>query len=330
MATRVYVSFLLLVIALAAAAPAGAADESAERTCRFPNAAGSAADRLAAAPGSQTPKKKAAKNNKKKSGKKGQGKRKQGAKKKQRITLQAESASANKVVNLGTDREAEEVTFHVTISPKAPRNFERRLGVVAEQFSNSSETGDTVTFEEPSFSKPQVSGNGKRVTFTMCVDAPNDLPAGKYTASVLLEGPPSVEPAVMTVTLNAKNGGIFFWLSLATAVIAAFVLLYKSAGEKRNRCLAEAAKKPAGNERETALKKAKSWRDPLSECLGDLGWWVPTIAAVGGAFTALYAAYAANPAWGEGGVVPSAIALIGTGLAAIGAKTVFTQGPPND
>jgi hypothetical protein len=314
MAARIYVSLFVLSLGLTAAVPpATAADAKAERTCEFENAAGSDADR--------------AEGKKEGTGNKRRGTKKQGAKnaKPPPIALQAEAASAAKVVNLGTDREAEELTFHVAISPKAPPNFESQLGVVAEQFSNSSETGDTVTFEEPSFSKPEVSGNGKRVTFIMCVDAPNDLPAGKYTTAVLLEGPPSVEPAVMTVTLNAKNGGIFLWLSIATAFVAAFVLLYKSAGEKRNRCLAEAAKKPAGNERDTALEKAKSWRAPLGECLGDLGWWVPTIAAVGGAFTALYAAYAANPAWGEGGVVPSAIALIGTGLAAIGAKTVFTQ-----
>jgi heme exporter protein D len=202
--------------------------------------------------------------------------------------------------------------------------------VVAEQFANSSETGDTVTFGEPSFSRPEVSGNGKRVTFTMCVDAPNDLPAGKYTTSVLLEGPPSVEPAVMTVTLNARDGGKFFWLSVATALIAGFVLLYKSAGERRNLLIAEAKKLPDATQREAALAKAQKWRCRLWECMKDLGWWVPTLAAVGGAFTALYAAYSANPAWGEGGVVASAIALIGTGLAAVGAKTVFTQGPPNN
>ena len=332
MAARFYASLLALAIALLAVQPAVAADEGAERTCGFPNAAGSAVERSAAPDG-----KAGKKGNKKKAGKKSQAKKKtkakkkrqQGAKKKQRITLQAEPSSANKVVNLGTDREAEEVTLHVTVSPKAPLNFERQLGVVAEPFANSSETGETVTFEEPSFSKPKISGNRKRLTFTMCVDAPNDLPAGRYTTSVLLEGPPSVEPAVMTVTLNAKNGGIFFWLSLGTAALAAFILLYKSAGEKRNRRIAEAKERPEG-ERKAAVKKAKSWRDPLGECLGDLGWWVPTAAAVGGAFTALYAAYAANPAWGEGGVVPSAIALIGTGLAAIGAKSVFTQGPPSD
>jgi hypothetical protein len=312
-------SLLVFAAALVVAQPAAAEGEIAERTCKLPNAAGSVLERVAAAPGqkrgSKKPRSKAAK-------RKAAARKKAAAKR--RIALRAEPASANKVVNLGTDREAEEVTLHVTVSPKAPPNFEKRLGVVAEPFANTSETGDTVTFSEPTFSKPELSGNGKRVTFTMCVDAPNDLPAGKYTSSVLLEGPPSVEPAVMTVTINAKDGGIFLWISVGTALLAAFVLLYKSAGEKRTLRIADAQKVPE-NQREAALAKAKGWRDPLRECLSDLGWWVPTIAAVVSAFAVLYAAYAANPAWGEGGIVPSAIALIGTGLAAVGAKTVFTQ-----
>ena len=315
MMLRAYVvSLLALVAALAVAQPAAAEEEDAERTCKLANAAGSVAER--AVPGQEA----GIKNHKKKAA----AKKKSGRK---RITLQAEPTSASKVVNLGTDREAEEVTLHATISPKAPPNFERHLSVVAEPFANNSETGDTVTFDEPGFSEPEMSENGKRVTFTMCVDAPNDLPAGKYTTSVLLEGPPSVEPAVMTVTLNAKDGGIFLWISLGTALIAAFVLLYKSAGEKRALKIADAKKAPE-DEREAAEAEAKGWRGPLGECLSDLGWWVPTLAAVVSAFAVLYAAYAANPAWGEGGIVPSAIALIGTGLAAVGAKTVFTQSGP--
>ncbi|MFL5874254.1 MAG: hypothetical protein ACJ75T_12395 [Solirubrobacterales bacterium] len=311
-------SLLVFVAGLVAAQPAAAGGEGTERTCELPNAAGTAVER-AAAP-SQT------QGVEKHQGKGTRGKAAAGsAAAKRRIALQAEPASANRVVNLGTDREAEEVTLHVTVSSKAPPNFEKHLGVVAEPFANTSETGDTVTFSEPTFSTPELSENRKRVTFTMCVDAPNDLPAGKYTSLVLLEGPPSVEPAVMTVTINAKDGGIFLWLSVGTALLAAFVLLYKSAGEKRTLLLAEAQKIESEDEREDALEKARSWRCPIWDCIKDLGWWVPTVAAVGSAFAVLYAAYAANPAWGEGGIVPSAIALIGTGLAAVGAKTVFTQ-----
>jgi hypothetical protein len=323
MPLRIYLASLLaLVAALAVARPAAAEGEGAERTCKLPNAAGSVVERASAAP-SQKPGRK--KHKKKTSKTKAAAKKQAAAKKK--VALQAEPASAGKVVNLGDDREAEEVTLHATVSPKAPPNFEKHLGVLAEPFANTSETGETVTFSEPTFSKPELSGNGKRATFTMCVDAPNDLPAGKYTTTVLLEGPPPTEPAVMTVTLNAKDGHGFILAAALTALLSFLILLYKSAGEKRTLLLAEAEKVPEG-ERDDAVKKARRWRGPIWECLKDLGWWVPTVAAVVSAFAVLYAAYAANPAWGEGGIVTSAIALIGTGLAAVGAKTVFTQNAP--
>jgi len=320
---------LVLGIALIAAQPTLAKDESEERTCKFPNAAGSVVQRAEApsrkAGGKGQEKKQIKKHKKQQQRKK---KKKQQAAKK-RITLQAEPASANKVVNLGDDREAEEVTLHSSISPEASANLENQLGVVAEPFANTSETGETVTFAEPTFSRPEVSGNGKRVTFTMCVDAPNDLPAGKYTTTVLLEGPHSTEPAVMTVTLNAKDGHGFILAAAATALLSFLILLYKSAGEKRTMLLAEAEKAPA-KRRKDAMEEARRWWPPIWSCLKDLGWWVPTVAAVGSAFAVLYAAYAANPAWGEGGIVTSAIALIGTGLAAVGAKAVFTQAPSSN
>jgi hypothetical protein len=325
---RTYVASLLaLVAALAVAQPAAADGQGAERTCQLTNAAGSVAERASAEP-SKNPGKK---NHKKKAGK-GKAAAKKGAAQKRaavkrKVALQAEPASASKVVNLGDDREAEEVTLHATVSPKAPPNFEKQLGVVAEPFANTSETGETVTFPEPTFSKPKLSGNGKRVTFTMCVDAPNDLPAGKYATTVLLEGRPPTEPAVMTVTLNAKDGHGFILAAGLTALLSFLILLYKSAGEKRTLLLAEAEKAPE-NERADAVEKARGWWGPIWGCLKDLGWWVPTVAAVVSAFAVLYAAYAANPAWGEGGIVTSAIALIGTGLAAVGAKTVFTQNAP--
>lgn len=305
---------LVLLIALAAVPSAAAESNGTEETCNLVNAAGSAVDRAEL---------------KSASGGKRQPKKKKPAAKKE-ITLQAEPNSASKVVNLGDDREAEEVTLHASVSgvpDKQRRTFANKLGVVAEPFSNTSETGETVTFSEPTFSKPELSGNGKRVTFTMCVDAPNDLPAGKYTTTVLLEGPPPAEPAVMTVTLNAKDGHGFILAAALTALLAFLVLLYKAAGERRTLLLAEAEKENE-DKRANAVKKARKWLPSIGNCLTDLGWWVPTVAAVVSAFAVLYAAYAANPAWGEGGIVTSAIALIGTGLAAVGAKTVFTQGTP--
>jgi len=312
---------LVLLIALTRVPPAAAESNSTEANCNLANAAGSAADRaeLGSSGGKQQPKKQ----------KKQKARAKQPAKAKH-ITLQPEPTSANKVVNLGDDREAEEVTLHVNVagvSPKERQTFANQLGVVAEPFANTSETGETVTFSEPTFTKPELSGNGKRATFTMCVDAPNDLPAGKYTTTVLLEGPPSTEPAVMTVTLNAKDGYGFILAAGFTALLSFLVLLYKAAGEQRALLLAKAEKESA-DKRDAAVKKARGWWGPIWSCLKDFGWWVPTVAALVSAFAVLYAAYAANPAWGEGGIVTSAIALIGTGLAAVGAKTVFTQSSP--
>lgn len=216
--------------------------------------------------------------------------------------------------------------MRVNASPRVTPTYAKRLEVAAEPFVTSSETGDTITFSEPTFSKLEVSGNGKRITFKMCIDPPNDLPAGKYVSTVTLEGPPSVEAAAMTLTLNAKDGGGFIAAALLTAALAFLVLLYKGAGEKRSLLLAAAQKQPEA-QRDAAVKDAEGWRGPIWSCLGDLGWLVPTLAAIISAFALLYAAYDANPAWGEGGFVTNAIALVGTGLAAVGAKTVFTQTP---
>jgi hypothetical protein len=306
---------LVLLISLVAAPSASAESNNTEANCTLANAAGSATDRAALRSADSDRKK--SKKKKKKPAKPG------------KVTLQAESTSAAKVVNLGDDREAEEVTLHVSVSPKALSSLANKLGIVAEPFTNTSETGETVTFAEPTFTKPKLSDNGKRVTFTMCVDPPNDLPAGKYTTTVLLEGPPATEPAVMTVTLNAKDGYGFILAAGLTALISFLILLYKAAGERRALLLAKAQEEPA-DKRDAAVAKAQSWMEQSKACLGDVGWWVPTVASVVSAFALLYAAYAANPAWGEGGLVTSAIALIGTGLAAIGARTVFTQSSPNN
>jgi hypothetical protein len=259
----------------------------------------------------------------------GAGKYKKGRKRRKpvKLSLQGDPQSSSRVVNLGTDREAEEITLRVNATPRIPPGYWRRLEVAAEPFISTSETGDTITFPEPTFSKLDVSGNRKRVTFRMCIDAPNDLPAGKYVSTVILEGPPAVEPAVMTLTLNAKDGGIFLGAAGVTAVLAFLILLYKGAGEKRALLVSAALQKDAGKSRNDAVKKAEMWRCSVWSCLCNLGWWVPTLAAIASAFALLLAAYTANPAWGEGGFVTNAVALVGTGLAAVGAKSVFTQSP---
>lgn len=305
------IAMLGLLIALGVATTAAAEDGSSG--CTVENAAGPALAAPANAP-KAAQRKKAARQTLKKL-------------KALKVSLQADPQSANRTVNLGSDREAEEIPLRVNVSRVVPKNFAEVLDIVAEPFISTSETGDTVTFSEPTFSEPRLSGNRKRITFKMCINPPNDLPAGKYVSTVMLEGPPAVEGAVMTVTLNAKDGGRFLLAAGAAALIAFLVLLYKGAGEKRAASIAEAEKETDDEKRKQEVKKAENWCEATKRCFSDVGWMIPTVASVAAAFALLYAAYADNPAWGEGGLVSSAIALIGTGLAAVGVRTVFTQAP---
>jgi hypothetical protein len=240
------------------------------------------------------------------------------------LSLTADPQFANKVVNLGSDRNPEKVTLRVNATPEIPIGYAKRLVVVAEPFVNTSETGDTNSFAEPTFSRLYISRNRKRITFKMCIHPTPDVPAGKYISTVMVEGPPPTEAAVLTLTVNGKDGGHFWEAAGITALLAFFVLFYKGAAEKRALAIAGAQSKPEGTEREKAISEAERWRPALWGCVWDLGWWVPTIAALAGAFAVLWAAYSANPAWGEGGLVTSGIALAGTGLAAVGAKAVFS------
>jgi hypothetical protein len=302
---------LVSVMALAAATPAAAKSP----VCPVLNAEGPAAG--LPEPGAPAPV----------AGKTKKGKQSQKPQAPPKVFLQPDPLSVNRSVNLGDDRESEEVTLRVNLPAVLPKGYERKLDLVAEPFVTTSEVGETVSFAEPTFSELSVSGNRKRITFQMCIDAPNDLPAGKYTSTVMLEGPPPTEGAVMTVTLNAKDGHGFILAALLTAVLAFLILLYKGAGDKRTVRLAEAEKETDLEKRKAAVIAAESWWDRIKECLRDLGWMVPTLASIAAAFALLWAAYDSNPAWGEGGIVTSAIALVGTGLAAVGAKAIFTQGP---
>jgi hypothetical protein len=65
------------------------------------------------------------------------------------------------------------------------------------------------------------------------------------------------------------------------------------------------------------------WR-AAKKTLIDPDWFVGTLFAIGGVLGALWGIYDAHPSWGEAGPVTSAFAIVGAGLAAIGAKTIFT------
>jgi uncharacterized protein YpmB len=246
---------------------------------------------------------------------------------KKAVTLETDAGSLNRTVNLGSDREEEAISLRVNV-PKGltKKKLVKRMELVAEPFTKVHETAEAAAITDVEFSKLNVSGDGKRITFYMCVDPPNNLDAGKYTSVVTLEGPRGVNPATMTITLNGKDGGGFLIALIVTAVLSFLVLLYKGASEMRAAAIAAAKKETDANKRKTAVENADKWWGHVGKCVTSPGWLVPTFAAIGAAFAILWAAYDGNPAWGESGPVTSGLALLGAGLAAIGAKTIFTPG----
>lgn len=247
------------------------------------------------------------------------------------ITLQADPQSSAKVVNFGADREPESVAFRINVPSVLPKDVEKRLELVADPIVRTGETTESVSFPDPRYSALRVSGNRKRISFRVCFDPPKDLPAGKYTGQVVLEGPPGVDSADVTVTLNAKDG-LGFWIGMvATGLLAFLVLLYKGASDERATRMAAAEKLPdtlddgTPNQAKTKAKTdATRWLSAAWACIWNPGWAFPTLFAVGAAFGVLFAAYANNPSWGESGFLSSVAALIGTGLAAVGARAILT------
>lgn len=247
------------------------------------------------------------------------------------ITLQAEPQSSTRVVNFGADRDRETPVFHISAPSALPKGIEKRLELVADPIVRTGETTESVSFPDPKYSVLRVSGNRKRISFRVCLDPPEDLPAGKYSGQVTLEGPPGVESAAVTITLNAKDGSGFRIGMAVTGLLAFLVLLYKGAGDERARRTEAAEKLPneladgSPNQAKTNAKTdAASWLRAGGACLWNPGWLFPTLFAVGGAFGALLAAYTNNPSWGESGLLSSVAALVGTGLAAVGARAIFT------
>jgi hypothetical protein len=235
------------------------------------------------------------------------------------VKLQPDPNSQTRVVNFGTDRDPEFVRFIVTADPALPNNLEERLSLVADMIVRTgNESAESVTFPEPTFSMLRVSGNRERIRFDVCLKPPEDLPAGKYSGVVTLEGPVGVESAAVTITANAKNGELFLGGVVLTLLGAGLVLFYKNAADVRSARI-EAAK-DGTDEQKT---EAESWGPALRSTLRDFGWWALTLFVLGATFGTLYALWEANPAWGESGV-GSVVALIGAGLAAVGAKAVFT------
>jgi hypothetical protein len=251
------------------------------------------------------------------------------------VALQASPLTATK--NFGSDRRSEDLVFKLATEKPLDPAVVQHLELVADPIVRAGEATDSASFPEPTFSTLRLSGNHKTISFRVCLDPDNSLPAGKYVGTISLEGPPGIDSSTMTITANAKDGGIFWLSSILSLVLAFFVLLYKATKDERVRRTAEVEKENAitdGLERtpdqkkaelKNQFKQANKYLPAAWASVKDFGWLFPTFFALGGAFGSLWGIYVANPAWGEGGPLTSAIAVIGAALAAIGAKTILTD-----
>jgi hypothetical protein len=235
------------------------------------------------------------------------------------VKLLPDPNSQSRVINFDTNREPKFATFSVASEPALPAELESRLNRVADTIVRvGNDKTETVLFPEPTFSNLRVSGNRKRITFDVCLDPPSDISAGRYAGVITLDGPPGVESAAVTVTANAKNGLLFKIGLGVTAVLAAFILFYKEAARKR-----AAAIQAAGNDG-SKKEEAEKWTQHLRAAF-TLGWAVGTLFAVGAMVGVLIALWDGNPSWGDAGLAGSLAALVGAGMAAIGAKEIFSS-----
>lgn len=233
------------------------------------------------------------------------------------IELEPEPASQARVVNFDTSRDLKYTSFSVTADPPLPAGAERRLNLVADTIVRTgNDKTETVLFPDATFSELKISGNRNRITFDVCLDPPDDLSAGSYAGSITVDGPPGIEATSVTVTLNAKNGALFKGGLAVTTLFALGILFYKEASAKRT-----AAVTKAGTD-EAKKAEAEKWGPHLRHTRTDFGWWVPTIFALGSMIGVLLALWYGNQTWGDSGL-NSVVALIGAGMAAIGAREIF-------
>ncbi|WP_270046090.1 hypothetical protein [Solirubrobacter ginsenosidimutans] len=236
------------------------------------------------------------------------------------MRLQPDTNAQSRVINFGTDREAKSVVFAITATPPLTATEVKSLSLVAEDITRVGQDTDSVTFPEPAFGVLRLSGNGKRLTFRVCLKPPADLPAGRYTGAISVEGLAKVESASVAITANAKNGKLFTWGALLALALTVLTLLYKDVTPRISALqLQDPDKdKPKGR----LERKFKHAWFAFWDTVTEPSWIGPTVFALATAYGTLYALWAKNPSWGESGFA-AVSALIGAALGAIGAKTIF-------
>jgi hypothetical protein len=222
------------------------------------------------------------------------------------ITLTPTQETAQKLVNFGTSR-SYKVIKHLTVIASKP--LPAGLSPEAINFdavlSRTGGTLETNEFPDLTFSRPYISNDGRTIAFAACLN-PAGVSAGKYVGFITVGGPEGLSNASISLTVNTKNGTLF-WIGVICALGVTVLLLFLKEA---------AANKQSGGAAVEWSNIGKPLKSPL--------WVGATVITLGGTFGALFAIYTNDPAWGASGFA-SVVSLVGTSAAAVGAHTIVTS-----
>jgi hypothetical protein len=214
------------------------------------------------------------------------------------INLTAEPAVGT--LNFGTDKGTKSLYFAVKASRPLPRSLTPKQIEIAvpRPPQRISDTLESASLGLPTFSQPRIINGRKEIQFRMCIDAAGIKP-GTYTSQVFIGGPRRLHGTSVTAAITAKND--VFWIGGILVLLAAGALLVVM-----------------------VLQDMKS-----SNLLLKIATVVGSLVAAG---AAMYAVYAADPAWGADPLT-SIFALGGTAFGAAGlgsfVTTIFKHGKDN-
>jgi hypothetical protein len=225
-------------------------------------------------------------------------------------TVALSSSGPAEPMNMGGLRGTGTTDIAIAASPALPSTVtsEDITVDIPKRFARTGPGLTTQYLPEPVFSPPRILQHGTLIAFTLCVDA-SHVDAGSYVGQVIVGGPTGVQPATIAVTLNAKDE-VKFIVGLVLAGLIAVLLLFLRSVKVHMEKL-DASKQTLKNAIGPTLKDA-------------LGFWAPTIIAVGAALVAMFQIYDSNVSWGAD-TTSSLIALGGTAISAAGLGTFLSS-----
>jgi hypothetical protein len=226
-------------------------------------------------------------------------------------TVALQSSGTADPINMGALKGTGITDVTVSASPALPKSVTPGQITldVPKRFTRNGTNLNTAYLPAPTFSTPRILEHGKLIAFSLCLDADN-IDAGSYIGQVIVGGPEGVQPATVTVTLNAKDQTMFR-VGIVLAVLVAFALLLMR-GIKVN------YDKTEGDTQGNFMNSLKATAKDV------IGFWLPTVVAIGAAVIAMLTVYDGAPSWGADQTA-SLIALGGTAITAAGAGTFLSS-----